>query len=134
MRIVNRDRIVTCDNCGKMIEFDQFDIINRGNKNYITCLNCKHKFEVLYDQTHVYPDDFCSFKTGVNIDNKTINEWIKDGLNILKRNSDDTYHLNASGDTVVTCYSMDDCYMVHVSKGYSELILDKDIGDYNDFE
>ena len=52
----------------------------------------------------VYPDDFYDFTDGVNIDNATINEWIKQCIDNLEENSEDTYWSIESGNTFVIVF------------------------------
>jgi hypothetical protein len=74
-----------------------------------------------------YPDDFFSFKIGVDISDDQINEWIEKNIQYLEENKKVNLAGTASGNTFVRVtrfYPYEDNfdtyeYQVVVAKGYS---------------
>lgn len=83
--------------------------------HYIECPCCGFSIplnskEVDNDETPTinnvqYPKDFYSFENAVSIKDTEINEWIKECINDIGKDSDFSYR--ASGDTIVFAYKSD---------------------------
>lgn len=75
----------------------------------------------------MYPDKFYSFKNGVKLTNKEINEWLE-GFRIQLLSSEVGFNtFRSSGDTMVTCHNFEDEYYFTVasSDGYSDFSVFK---------
>lgn len=73
------------------------------------------------EKVPVYPDDFSSFKDGVNISNKEINDWIERGILTLEWEGSigDSYSIS-SGNSLVVIHKYKDEYRIVVTKDYSD--------------
>ncbi|MCM3387211.1 hypothetical protein M3649_03580 [Ureibacillus chungkukjangi] len=69
-----------------------------------------------------YPEDFYDFKEGVDIDNKTINEWIKKCINKLEEDKECSSYSTSSGNTYVRVFRCSEGlkYEVLVSKSHAK--------------
>lgn len=72
------------------------------------------------EKVPVYPDDFSSFKDGVDISNEEINSWIEKGILNLEweGNIGDSYSIS-SGNSLVVIHKYEDEYRIVVTKDYS---------------
>jgi len=74
-----------------------------------------------------YPIDFYDFSNGVDVDDKTINKWIKRCIKELEKEPESNYYYISSGNTLVCVFrnSEEDYgkYTVQVSKNYHKRIV-----------
>lgn len=74
-----------------------------------------------------YPDDFFDFKTGGDISNEEINEWIRSCVKDLEEDKNQEYSYTACGNTQVAVFRKFyedkpelNSYEVMVTKNYQE--------------
>lgn len=75
-----------------------------------------------------YPKDFYDFSNGVDVDDKTINKWIKRCVEELEKEPECNYYYISSGNTLVcvfrNCEEDYGKYTVQVSKNYHDGIVE----------
>lgn len=119
---------VTCPECGSRFAYSDSDIENWEWETYLHCPCCNTLIQLKYEkddlptiETVQYPKDFYSFENAVPIKDTEINEWVKECINDLDKDTDFSYR--ASGDTIVFAYKSDEdlpAATVVVAKNYQE--------------
>lgn len=121
-----------CDNCGSELEVDIDEIeIGQLGLGYVTCPCCG---EDVYDENFIqieltkdnlnFPQHYCSFKDGVDVENDEINKDIKNMITSLENSTDenDFMRFTATGNTIIFVmkYVEDEEYHIVVGKDYYE--------------
>ena len=101
---------VNCPCCGKENIIDEYSIdLNKNNLDFPT------------HYTHIATKN----KETSFIENKEINNWIKESINWLEQNPQETFRYGATGDTFTVVFNHEDEYWVVVTKDYYETSIDK---------
>ena len=124
---------LSCEECGSVLYVNEDDYQEDNSGKFWECPLCKNKnyithFSQLISKKYSpvrYPNDFISYYTGTDIDNKEINSWIESGFKYLYDNPDEPFHFTASGNSFVAVFNGADEYDVIVSKDYSDVMVDK---------
>lgn len=113
----------TCEECGN--NFDAPTYIGAYGFEYSRCPHCNNE-QIIDDGVDLTPDNIQYPTTfhkydGKNIEDKEINEWVKECLDNINKDVD--YTLHAGGDTIVVAFKSDEDYKtvsVIVAKNYQE--------------
>ena len=124
---------LSCEECGSVLYVNEDDYQEDNSGKFWECPLCNNKnyithFSQLISKKYSpvrYPNDFISYYTGTDIDNKEINSWIESGFKYLYDNPDEPFHFTASGNSFVAVFNGADEYEVIVSKDYSDVMVDK---------
>lgn len=118
---------IICPHCRSKLAYTSNDITHSkfGDK-WIYCGVCGGEIflsddEIPTIETIQYPQDFYSFANAVPIKDDDVNEWVKECINNLDKDTDFSYR--ASGDTIVFAYKSDEdlpAATVMVAKKYQE--------------
>lgn len=117
---------ITCPHCKSKIVYTFDDVVSGGGKEWLYCGACNKEISLSEDEiptidTVQYPKDFFSFVNGVSLKDEEVNEYIKECLNDLDKDTD--YSYRASGDTMVFAFKSDESLpaaTVIVAKKYQE--------------
>lgn len=120
---------VTCDNCGAQLECEESDTyVGANGCNYVDCPECGYDAIVeaipdikLTEHNIEFPKHF--HKTNddaINIGDSTLQEWIRECLEKIKREEDGNFWIIASGNAVVIILKFEDEYSIYVAKNYWE--------------
>lgn len=126
--------------CGVTLRYDMSDIkYGAYGCPYITCPVCGQDIylddvdgKTVNYETFIYPDNFHYCYSGVTISDETIMEWIKEGIDFLRRNVHEYVWITQSGNTAVIVFNIkrDENYYVIVTNNYKDGHIeytDKDI-------
>lgn len=118
---------ITCPHCESKLAYKFDDVISDSfNDNWIYCPVCNKEISI-YDsetptaETIQYPQNFYSFENAVSVKDSAVNEWVKECINDLDKDTDFSYR--ASGNTIVFAYKSDESLpaaTVIVAKNYQE--------------
>ena len=103
---------ITCPHCRSKLSYTFDDIVSDGFEGeYLYCGACNKEISLSEDETPTidtvqYPKDFYSFANAVPIKDDEINEWARECLNDLDK--DTNYSYRASGDTMVFAFKSDE--------------------------
>lgn len=121
-----------CEECNSVFEYNDYDIfIDADGVESVTCPCCNHSCVVYIPTTEDninFPKSFYQFGVcddAVKIDDKEITFWIKDCINWLKDNPNESFRYRGSGDTFVCVFNHDDEYYIMVAKKYFDCSIDK---------
>ena len=117
---------ITCPHCRSKIAYTFDDVVSGGGSEWLYCGACNKEISLSEDETPTidtvqYPRDFFSSVNGVPIKDDEINEWARECLNDLDKDTD--YSYRASGDTMVFAFKSDESLpaaTVIVAKKYQE--------------
>jgi hypothetical protein len=118
---------ITCPHCKSKLAYRFDDVISdRFKGNWIDCPVCDkeisiHDSEAPTIEAIQYPQNFWSFANAVHVKDDEVNEWVKECINDLDKNTDFSYR--ASGDTIVFAYKPNEGLSeatVTVAKNYQE--------------
>ena len=115
MKIINENnRQVRCDECRTLLEYDSSDIY----KGYITCPCCGSDIRVS-DFTISFPQDYY-LNNGVDVENKEIDECVKEGINFLRNHEESDDYFVGTGNTMIFILRNDELeeFNVYVCKNY----------------
>ena len=115
MKILDETNKVECG-CGAVLQYDEKDI----EDGYIVCPCCGEAIKVRKELK--FPKDYCSFKDGVNLSNKDINKFVKDGIKYLRNNPIDDSYYSGTGNTMIFVFRNDgdEEFEIFVCKDYYE--------------
>lgn len=118
---------ITCPHCESKLAYKFDDVISDSfHDDWIYCPVCNKEISI-YDsetptaETIQYPQDFYSFENAVQVKDSAVNEWVKECINDLDKDTDFSYR--ASGNTIVFAYKSDESLpaaTVIVAKNYQE--------------
>lgn len=116
-----------CEKCYH--NFDTPYYIGAGGHIYAKCPLCGNEEYIgegieITEQNIEYPKHFYSNDNAVEIDNHTINQWIKDCIKHLSE--ENNYYFTSCGDTYILAYMDDldsDYANIVVAKQYKETII-----------
>ena len=121
-----------CEECNSVFEYEIYDIYtDKDGTERVNCPCCNHSCVVYTPTTEDninFPKSFYQFGVhdgAVKIDNKEITFWIKDCINWLKDNPNESFRYRGSGDTFICVFNHDDEYYVMVAKNYFSCSIDK---------
>ena len=123
---VKQEYEIVCPHCNSKLAYYNTDIRDCYESAYIVCPCCQKDIdldEIPTAETIQYPKDFFSYADGVPIKDDEINKWVKECANHLDDDSNISYSLRASGDTIVFAYKAEnepDTATVIVAKKYQE--------------
>ena len=122
---------VTCDNCGAQLECEESDTyVGAHGCNYVDCPECGYGALVesmpdvaLTEHNIEFPKHFHKTSdNAINIGDSTLEEWIRECLEKIKREDGD-FWLIESGNAVVIILKCDDEYTIYVAKNYWECTI-----------
>lgn len=118
----------TCPHCKSRFAYNNEDAWDFEWKSYLRCPCCDSVIHIQCENNDIpttdnvqYPKDFYSFENAVPIKDNEVNEWVKECINDLDKDTDFSYR--ASGDTIVFAYKSDEdvpATTVMVAKNYQE--------------
>lgn len=118
---------ITCPHCRSKIAYTSDDVVSDSfYDKWIYCPVCNKEISI-YDsetptiETIQYPKNFYSFVNAVSVEDNSVNEWVKECINDLDKDTD--FSCRASGDTIVFAYKSDESLpaaTVVVAKNYQE--------------
>jgi hypothetical protein len=120
---------VTCDNCGAQLECEESDTyVGAYGCNYVDCPECGYDAIVeaipdvkLTEHNIEFPKHFRKTNDdAINIGDSTLQEWIRECLEKIKREEDGNFWIIASGNAVVIILKFEDEYTIYVAKDYWE--------------
>ena len=122
-----------CEECNSVFEYDDYDIKFNDFKGeeYVICPCCRHKciiFTPVTENNIEFPKNFYQFGVhdgAIKIDDKEITFWIKDCINWLKNNPNESFKYRGSGDTFLCVFNHEDEYYIMVAKNYFDSHIDK---------
>ena len=117
---------ITCPHCRSKIAYTFDDVVSGGGSEWLYCGAYNKEISLSEDETPTidtvqYPKDFYLFTNAVPIKDDEVNEWAKECLNDLDK--DTNYSYRASGDTIVFAFKSDESLpaaTVIVAKNYQE--------------
>ena len=129
----NESEEYICEECNSVFVYDDYDIKfdDFKGEEYVICPCCGHKcitFTPVAENNIEFPKSFYQFGVcdgAIKIDDKEITFWIKDCINWLKDNPNESFKYRGSGDTFVCVFNHDDEYYVMVAKNYFNCSIDK---------
>lgn len=126
---------IACENCESELEVEDDDIkVGTYGMGYVVCPCCGEKtypdkfadrFPLTKDNVE-FPTHYSSFDKAVNIDNDTINKWVKECIENFDHNDENDWcRFTGSGDTMVFVFKFDEDeeYYVYVCKNYYETFI-----------
>lgn len=122
-----------CEHCNSVFEYNKEDIRFDADDEEIVFCPCCHKICYI-DYTPItadnveFPKSFYQFGVhngAVKIDDEEITFWIKDCINWLKNNPNESFKYRGSGDTFICVFNHDDEYYIIVAKNYFDTSIDK---------
>ena len=125
----------TCPNCTSIIEFDENDVKydKEYDEKYVICPCCNVSItdeyfnrEVTLDNIY-YPFDFYKYDNSstVFLSNEEINKYIKECINFLKYNPNESYKYIGTGNSFIIGFNHKDEYYFVVAKNYEDASVSK---------
>ena len=122
-----------CEHCNSVFEYDEYDICTDNiGADYVKCPCCNGRCYVnnipVTKENISFPESFYQFgvhKGSVRIDNKEITFWVKDCIDWLEKNPNESFKFHSSGDTHVCVFNHEDEYYIIVAKNYFDATIDK---------
>ena len=132
MKVLNKKSITKqteCE-CSAILEYTTEDIETGSfGHAYISCPECDARIYLddedgkeLTTDNISFPQDFTEFGEGIDVDDKTINKWIKQCLSSLTESDEDSGVTAecGSGNTMVFAKKYSDEYTIWVTRNYCE--------------
>ena len=121
---------IICEHCNSVFEIDNSDkLYDRDGDTYIYCPCCHNKVYIIEEQPTKdnlkFPNDYYHYIKGVEIDNDTINGWVKESIEWFEKYPDEPFKYIGSGDSVVIVFNHEDEYYIVVAKNYFDISIDK---------
>lgn len=118
---------IICPHCKSKLAYKFDDVTSDWFKgNWICCPVCDKEISIYNSETPTietiqYPQSFWSFVNAVQVKDSEVDEWVKECINDLDKDTDFSYR--ASGDTIVFAYKSSEGLSeatVVVAKKYQE--------------
>lgn len=120
-----------CENCNSVFEYDNSDIcIDIYGERYVNCPCCWKRCYVDEEIPTVdnieFPKHFNKIgENAVKISDKEINKYIKECINWLEKNPNESFRYMGTGDSFVVVFNHEDEYYILVAKNYFDSYIDK---------
>lgn len=120
-----------CEECNSVFEYDNNDIcIDSYGDNYVNCPCCGKKCYIDEEMPTVnnieFPRHFIKIgENAVEISDKEINKYIKECINWLEKNPNESFRYIGTGDSFVVVFNHEDEYYILVAKNYFDSYIDK---------
>ena len=116
-----------CESCKSLLYVNEDDFqFDEDGYGYWKCPLCGCENYIpglMADEPHgIFPSTFYHFGDGVRVEDDEINKWIKQSVEYLRKNPDEPYYRNASGDSFAVVFNNyeDNEYDIIVARGYYE--------------
>lgn len=120
---------IVCEYCNSVFEIDNSDIITpEEDDEYVYCPCCNRKVYLYEPNTKDninFPTSYHTFKNGADITDEEINKWVRECIEWLEENPEESYRYIGSGNTFVVVFNFEDEYHITVTKNYFETYIDK---------
>ena len=133
-------RKVICQECGSELEIEYEDVVIDQNRSYYYCpvCNCENDIHSCDEQKITidnlrFPDDFFSFRNGVDLSNEEIKVCIIESVKHLRNHPDKESWCISSGNTFVEVWNCvdDGEYHIFVAKDYYDCCVEYNQKDYD---
>lgn len=136
--IVVEDEVISmvCEECNSVFEIEEQDChIGQYGTAFVNCPCCGYEnivedYSINLNKNNLdFPIHYSHFATKkegtVFIDNKEINNWIKESISWLEKHPQEHFRYRGTGDTFTVVFNHDDEYWIVVTKDYYETSIDK---------
>lgn len=121
---------IICEHCNSVFEIDDNDkLYDKEGDVYIYCPCCYNKVYITEEQLTKnnlkFPNNYFHYANGVEINNGTIDKWVKESIEWLEKYPNEPFRYIGSGDSVAIVFNHKDEYYIIVAKKYFDVSIDK---------
>lgn len=120
-----------CEECNSVFEYNDNDIyMDSHGDNYVECPCCGNRCYIDEEIPTVdnieFPKHFYKIgENAVKISDKEINRYVKECINWLEKNPNESFSYMGTGDSFVVVFNHENEYYILVAKNYFDSYIDK---------